>query len=291
LESFSSIGHRLNRLPDAPGPSPLFSLAETTQRDVDEPAERMPIEPGISDSTNELPGGTRMGSMFHQILERIDFDQVVGGPKDILKLGAAQQVVASAMSDYRIESSWAPRIAAMVARVLREPLDLDGTSLVLGRLAASRRRHEIEFFFPLAEPLPEGFEVPGCKVKTESCGEMVLRGFIDLVFQHEGRYYIADWKSNRLADGYGQDAMAREIQVAGYELQYRLYTIATLRWLKRLLGGSFDPQRQFGGALYIFIRGIESGRKQGVFHVRAQQLLPLEILQETVEKQIGGLQW
>lgn len=291
LESFSSIGHRLNRLPDTHGPSPLFSLAETTQRDVDEPAERMPIEPGISDSTNELPGGTRMGSMFHQVLERIDFDQVVGGPKDILKLGAAQQVVTSAMSDYRIESSWAPRIAAMVARVLREPLDLDGTSLVLGRLAASRRRHEIEFFFPLAEPLLEGFEVPGCKVKTESCGEMVLRGFIDLVFQHEGRYYIADWKSNRLADGYGQDAMAREIQVAGYELQYRLYTIATLRWLKRLLGGSFDPQRQFGGALYIFIRGIESGRKQGVFHVRAQQLLPLETLQETVEKQIGGLQW
>jgi len=291
LESFSSIGHRLNRLLDAPGPSSVFSLAETSQRDVDEPAEPMTIEPGISDFTDDLPGGTRMGSMFHQILERIDFDGVVDGPKDILKLKAAQQVVAAAMSDYGIESSWAPRIAAMVARVLRQPLELDGSPLVLGRLASNRRRHEIEFFFPLAAPLPDGLEVSGRDVKTESCGEMVLRGFIDLVFQHDGRFYIADWKSNRLADGYGQEAMAREIEAAGYELQYRLYTIAALRWLKRLLGDGFDPGRHFGGALYIFIRGVGSGGQNGIFHVPAQQLLPVKNLQATIEKQIGGLQW
>jgi len=291
LESFSSIAHRLHRLEDFPGPLSVFSLAETTQRDVDEPADPVLIGSGGGDSSDELPGGTRMGSMFHQVFEQIDFGQVMDGPQDILKLEMAQQVVASAMSDYRIESSWAPRIAAMVAKVLRQPLDLDGGPLALGRLAPSRRRHEIEFFFPLAEPLPEELEVPGCEVKTESCGEMVLRGFIDLVFEHEGRFYIADWKSNRLADGYGQDAMAREIEAAGYELQYRLYTIAALRWLKRLLGDGFDPQRHFGGALYIFIRGVESGGTQGVFHVQPQKLLPLETLQATVEKQIGGLPW
>jgi exodeoxyribonuclease V beta subunit len=289
LESFSSIGHRLNRILDAPGPLSAFSLAESTPRDVDEPADRMSTEPGIPDFPDELPGGTRMGSMFHQILERIDFDQVMDGPKDILRGGAAQQVVATAMSDYRIESSWAPRIAALVAQVLREPLDLDGSPLVLGRLAYNRRRHEIEFFCPLEASLPEGLNAPGCEVKTESCGEMVLRGFIDLVFQHDGRFYIADWKSNRLADGYGPDAMAREIQAAGYELQYQLYTIATLRWLKGLLGDGFDPQRHFGGALTIFIRGVGSGDRHGVFHVNAQQLLPLEALQAAVEKQIGGL--
>lgn len=291
LESFSSIGHRLNRLREILNPPSFFSLAQSTQRDMDEPADRMPIEPGISDSTDDLPGGTRMGSMFHQIFERIDFDRVVDGPKDILKLEAVRQVVASAMSDYRIDSSWAPRIAEVVARVLREPIVLDGTPLVLGRLTPKRRRHEIEFFFPLEESLPEELKETGCEVKTESCGEMVLRGFIDLVFEHAGRYYIADWKSNRLAEGYGQDAMAREIEAAGYELQYRLYTIATLRWLKRLLGDGFDPELHFGGALYIFVRGVGSGGRNGVFHVPAQQLLPLKTLQTTVEKQIGGLQW
>jgi len=291
LESFSSIGHRLHRLEGAFGPASVFNLAEATQRDVDEPADRMPIEPGISDSTDDLPGGTRMGSMFHQIFERIDFDSVIDGPRDILKMEAAQQVVASAMSDYRIESSWAPRIAAMVARVLREPIVLDGTPLALGKLPPKGRRHEIEFFFPLEASSPEELEVPGCEVKTESCGEMVLRGFIDLVFEHADRYYIADWKSNRLADGYGQDAMAREIEAAGYELQYRLYTIATLRWLQRLLGDGFDPELHFGGALYIFIRGVGSGGQNGVFHVPARQLLPVKTLQATVEKQIGGLQW
>ncbi|WP_319525558.1 UvrD-helicase domain-containing protein [uncultured Desulfosarcina sp.] len=291
LESFSSIGHRLNRGRTPFGPPSFFSLEESAQREMDEPADRFPVEAAISDTTDELPGGTRMGSMFHQIFEQVDFDRVLEGPEDILKLETVRQVVASALSAYRIDSSWTPRIAAMVAKVLREPIDLDGTSLVLGGLAPERRRHEIEFFFPLAKSLSRISEVPGCEVKTEACGEMVLRGFIDLVFEHDGRYYIADWKSNRLADGYGQDAMAREIEAAGYALQYRLYTIATLRWLKRMLGDGFDPQHHFGGALYIFIRGVGSGGKNGMFHVPAQELLPLETLQATVEKQVGGLQW
>ncbi|BBO73362.1 hypothetical protein DSCW_07790 [Desulfosarcina widdelii] len=291
LESFSSIGHRLNRLIDASGLPSVFSPAETTQRDMDEPADRLFAESEILGSIDKLPGGTSMGSMFHQIFERIDFDRVIDGPKNILELEAAEQVVVSAMFDYRIESSWAPRIADVVARVLREPIVLDGAPMVLGRLAPKRRRHEIEFFFPLVETLPEGVEVPGCDTKIQSCGEMVLRGFIDLVFEHDGRYYIADWKSNRLADGYDQEAMASEIEAAGYDLQYRLYTIATLRWLKRLLGDGFDPELHFGGALYIFIRGVGSGGQNGVFHVPAHQLLPLKTLQSTVEKQIGGLQW
>ena len=67
----------------------------------------------------------------------------------------------------------------------------------------------------------------------------MIRGFIDLVFYWQGRYYIADWKSNRLEDGYDQAAMAREMAAAGYELQYQLYTIATLRWLKRPAGRPF----------------------------------------------------
>ena len=120
---------------------------------------------------------------------------------------------------------------------------------------------------------------------------MVIRGFIDLVFLWQGRYYIADWKSNWLEEGYGQSAIAREMALAGYELQYQLYTIATLRWLKRQLGDRFDPHHHFGGAFYIFIRGMAAGGQDGIFHVTPDQLLPLEALQESIQKKIAGLQW
>jgi exodeoxyribonuclease V beta subunit len=120
---------------------------------------------------------------------------------------------------------------------------------------------------------------------------MVIRGFIDLVFFWQRRYYILDWKSNRLETGYDQKSMSLEMASAGYDLQYQLYTIATLRWLQQRLGKAFDPQRHFGGAFYLFIRGMGAGGQAGVFHVRAEQLLPQNALQEKIQKQIAGLRW
>jgi exodeoxyribonuclease V beta subunit len=82
--------------------------------------------------------------------------------------------------------------------------------------------------------------------------------------------------------------MAREMTSAGYELQYQLYTIATLRWLGRQLGDQFDPLRHFGGALYLFIRGMGGGGRDGVFHVTPEQLLPQETLEESIHRQMAG---
>ena len=85
--------------------------------------------------------------------------------------------------------------------------------------------------------------------------------------------------------------MAREMASAGYMLQYQLYTIATLRWLKRQLGDRFEPHNHFGGAFYLFIRGMGTGRQDGIFNIPPEQLLPLEVLEETIQRQIAALQW
>jgi exodeoxyribonuclease V beta subunit len=118
-----------------------------------------------------------------------------------------------------------------------------------------------------------------------------VRGFIDLVFTWQDCFYIADWKSNRLAQGYHQDAMAREMKAAGYDLQYQLYSLSTLRWLRQRLGGRFDPQHHFGGVYYLFIRGMGGKADEGAFHVPAQQLLPVEALEETIIKRIADIPW
>ena len=289
LESFSSIGRRLVQSRDAGGRAADFSLIDEGRREDDEPSAISPLEAMDSDLFVGLPGGTRMGSMFHYIFEHIDFQTVMNGPADILVDEGARLVVESALALFRIDPVWAPPITRLVFATLSMPIDANGSPLILGRLGPDHRRHEIEFYFPLVEPLLHRIRVPGCTVSGDPCGEMVIRGFIDLVFLWQGRYYIADWKSNRLVDGYGQSAMAEEISRAGYELQYQLYTIATLRWLKRCLGDRFDPQHHFGGVLYLFIRGMGTGGRNGIFHVSPDQLLPMETLEEAIQKKIAGL--
>ncbi|MBC2712772.1 MAG: UvrD-helicase domain-containing protein [Desulfosarcina sp.] len=291
LESFSSIGHRIRQSRDVHGRPAPFCLIDAIRREDDEPAASAhpePMEPALSDG---LPGGTRMGSMFHHIFENIDFQAVMTGPADILANDGARFVIESAIALYRIEPRWSPQIAWMIATTLRTPIDANGTSFVLGRLTPTQRRHEMEFYFPLVASLPTRVPVPGCTASGDPSREMFIRGFIDLVFSWQGRYYIADWKSNRLEEGFHQAAMAREMASAGYELQYQLYTVAALRWLKRQLGDRFDPYHHFGGAFYFFIRGVGAGGQDGIFHVTPEQLLPLGALQKTIQQQIAGLKW
>jgi exodeoxyribonuclease V beta subunit len=291
LESFSSIGHRIGPT-TAPGDVPVsFNLMEATGRDMDEPAEPTVWGPVVDDPADELPGGTRMGSMFHHIFENVDFQAVMDGPADILTLDPVDQLVVAAMDLFRIDRRWKAQVARMVAATLRMPIELDGERLTLGQLAPERRRHEMEFYYPLAGLNPGGRQINGCSLTSDGCGNMVIRGFIDLVFLWRDRYYIADWKSNRLDAGYHQAAMAREIAAAGYELQYMLYTIATLRWLKQRLGRRFDPHLHFGGALYLFIRGSFAGAPGSVFHVGPEKLLPLESIEAAIRKKLARIAW
>src|SRR5260221_7914038 len=80
------------------------------------------------------------------------------------------------------------------------------------------------------------------------------------VFCHEGRYWVLDYKSNHLGpDGaaYGQEALARAMLHHRYDVQAALYLLALHRLLRSRLGTAYEPQRQLGGALYYFLRGID----------------------------------
>ena len=284
LESFSSLVHRSHASPSDSFRE--FGMTDEQRRDDDEPDADAP--PVITEAADSLPGGADMGSMFHHVFENIDFSAVLDGPADILDDPSIARIIAHAADMYRVDRSWLSPIGAVVADTLRSPMAVNGASLVLGALTPAQRRHEMEFFFPLAPgPFPD-VTVSGCRVTGMRCNRMVLRGFIDLVFKWRGRFYIADWKSNRLAAGYDQPAMDAEMSSAGYTLQARLYAVATLRWLRRQLGDRFDPQRQFGGVLYLFLRGIKPEGGTGVYHIAPEVLLPLDVLQETIQKTIAG---
>jgi exodeoxyribonuclease V beta subunit len=104
----------------------------------------------------------------------------------------------------------------------------------------------------------------------------MLKGFIDLVFRHEGRYYLLDYKSNWLGDNseaYTRDAMAAAMQSHRYDLQYQLYTLALHRYLRhRIADYAYDDH--FGGVIYLFLRGVDANDPQsGIFTTRPDPLL------------------
>jgi len=139
------------------------------------------------------------------------------------------------------------------------------------------RRNEIEFHFALRPVTVEHFVE--CLHRHDLLGlrdgfglrerlEGLMTGRIDLVYRHDERTYLLDYKSNRLAD-YSQAGLAREVRESEYDLQYVIYTLALHRWL-RFRNGNYDYDRDFGGVRYLFCRGLDPSRSDspGVFATR-----------------------
>ncbi len=106
-----------------------------------------------------------------------------------------------------------------------------------------------------------------------------LKGYIDLICEHDGRYYVVDYKSNFLGetlDDYGQPSLVAAMREGHYFLQYYLYAIAVHRYLGRRLP-RYDYDEHFGGVLYLFLRGMSptTGVSRGVFFEKP----PLQRLQ------------
>jgi exodeoxyribonuclease V beta subunit len=107
-----------------------------------------------------------------------------------------------------------------------------------------------------------------------------LKGFIDLVFEHDGRFYVVDYKSNHLGPmprDYGASSLVEAMLHHDYFLQYHLYVVAVHRWLSRRLR-DYDYERHFGGVYYLFARGMSAEHPgMGVFvdrpsHARTEAL-------------------
>jgi exodeoxyribonuclease V beta subunit len=111
-----------------------------------------------------------------------------------------------------------------------------------------------------------------------------MKGFIDLVFEWRGRYYLLDWKSNYMGpavDDYGPEALGRSMEGNWYILQYHIYAVALHRYLERRLSG-YSYERHFGGTFYVFLRGVDPvrGSRFGIYRDRppAERIMALNTL-------------
>ena len=115
-----------------------------------------------------------------------------------------------------------------------------------------------------------------------------MTGSLDLFFEHDGKYYVADYKSNIITEhrnkpgSYNREAMQRTIYDSHYDFQYVIYTVAMHRFLKHKLGDSYDYDTHIGGIYYLFLRGMRgenseiNGSVPGVYYVR----LPRELVEK-----------
>jgi exodeoxyribonuclease V beta subunit len=116
----------------------------------------------------------------------------------------------------------------------------------------------------LLQIIREGGDVD---LHAEKAQKAYLTGFIDLVIRQNGKYYILDYKSNHLGDSvedYSTDVLQKSIRDSGYDVQYHLYIVALIRLLKKAIP-EFDYDRDFGGALYLYVRGMREGQSSGIW--------------------------
>ncbi|RKR02422.1 DNA helicase/exodeoxyribonuclease V beta subunit [Kushneria sinocarnis] len=271
--------------------------------DLEVLTERNPVPLPPAQRLIDFPRGPRAGTFLHGLFERVDFDRLASldDPASAHRRELAALIPAR-LARRGFEAYWADILLEWMARVLPAPLHPAVPGLSLARL--DHWRIELEFWLPTRyadshrlddlvrrhEPLQ--VERPAL-AERELTG--MLKGYIDLLFEFEGRYYLLDWKSNHLGDRpehYDEPAMLAAVGEHRYDLQYVLYTLALHRLLRTRLA-DYDYERHCGGVFYAFLRGMNGeGDGRGVLHRRPSRTL-IEMLDgwldgESVEIEPAG---
>ncbi|HFK3743323.1 TPA: exodeoxyribonuclease V subunit beta [Citrobacter freundii] len=217
---------------------------------------------------HQFPRGASPGTFLHSLFENLDFTQPVDPHwvEEQLALGG-------------YDAHWTPVLTEWLDAILQAPLNETGVSL--SQLSAREKQVEMEFYLPISQPLMANqldalirqYDPlsAGCPALDFMQVRGMLKGFIDLVFRHQGRYYLLDYKSNWLGEdssAYTQQAMASAMQAHRYDLQYQLYTLALHRYLRHRIA-DYDYERHFGGVIYLFLRGVDrENPQQGIYATR-----------------------
>jgi len=234
----------------------------------------------------EFSRGVRAGNFFHSVYEDLDF---TCRDPEVVKNLVAQKLEMFGFDP----AEWRTAAPAMM-QTLNTCLDHDLPGLKLGSVPGDHRLNELEFIFPVANGMSEKetvnaghlvalFAEYGSPAVPDEYPKQIghlgfaplkgfLKGFIDLIFEFQGRWYLVDYKSNFLGERFSDYTGERLTQAMAdhhYFLQYHIYTAALHRYLAWRMPG-YDYNNHFGGVYYLFIRGMspETGPNCGVFRDR-----------------------
>lgn len=232
----------------------------------------------LEQSIFTFPRGAAIGTFLHTIFEEIDYTKPASCEE-------TTHTLRSLMEINSIDPEWETVLLNMISTTLTTPMDNKG--FTLDTLTSQSKLVEMEFLIPIEhlncdefnsilleyeELYSQGNHLAFDDVKG------LLKGFIDLTFYHDGKYYVLDWKSNHLGDeieAYSQGAMSEAIADHRYDVQYNLYTLALHRFLGKKIS-NYDYNTHVGGCYYIFLRGLQSGTDFGIYFKKPK----LELIEE-----------
>ena len=226
--------------------------------------------------------GNRYGVALHAALEHADFGAWHGWQPGDAAPADESTVIADALRDEGYAADVLDDGIALTTQLVGQTLTValpEGVRLC--DVPASERRAEIEFQFSLqpvqVEALLRLLHAHGVVRERHGFGprqklEGLMTGLVDLTYRHAGKWYVLDYKSNRLP-GYDDAAMAQAMAHSEYDLQALIYTLALHRWLRFRLRDGYDYARDFGGIRYVFCRGLDAGHDESP-GIHAQRFPP-----------------
>lgn len=220
----------------------------------------------------DFPKGAEAGNFFHSFIENLDFS---ADDSSIFSLAEKK------LAEFGFEVFWAEVIADFARRLISMELSQSGRSFSFSSINNKSRINEMGFYYPIRKLTSESLT----GIFSDSFKNMeklnfypvsgFMRGFMDMIFEKDGLYYLVDWKSNHLGDEiekYSPDRLKEAMDSEYYILQYHLYIIALDRYLASRIAG-YSYSEHFGGVFYVFLRGISPEGKYGVFFDRPDEAL------------------
>ena len=223
----------------------------------------------------DLPRGKQVGTVLHRHFENCYFSDLAN-TEEIDKLRQSLQ----------LDETFTEPLQNWLQQISHTPLSNE-IGITLADLANTDCIKEMPFYMAIREhfnveafnrALKAHHHLPSEPLQFEQI-QGIVRGSIDLVFRHNGKYYLVDYKSNflgsTLAD-YNQEALKKEMLHSHYDWQYLIYTLALHRYLQSVVP-HYDYARDFGGVFYLFLRGMNGEPQSGVFYDRPSVELITEL--------------
>lgn len=243
-----------------------------------------PEQPADGTDIFAFERGARAGILMHSLFEQLDFTSA--SPQVV------DELVGRELERQGFERKWLPCLSGMVMEVLSASIDSPSGSFALQELRPGSWTTELEFHIPLKQitspslgallarhgAAPEGADLLRLAGSLDfRPAKGVLMGFMDMVFEAGGKFWLIDWKSNHLGntpEAYHQEALHSAMDEHLYRLQYLLYTVALDRYLAMRVPG-YSYEKRFGGVIYMFLRGVRSanGDSTGIFRDRPPESL------------------
>ncbi|WP_169785694.1 exodeoxyribonuclease V subunit beta [Enterobacteriaceae endosymbiont of Plateumaris consimilis] len=222
----------------------------------------------IKKTSHTFPTGKKIGIILHEIFEKLDFT------KKIL-----YSFIKKKLFNKEIDCSWYTILIKWLTNILHHPLGID--KIILNKIQNKNKITELEFYLHINNKLciMKLYNII-CKYdkisrklpKLNNDFQGILKGFIDLVFLWNKKYYLIDYKSNWLGKNYNKYTkkyMEKNICLNRYDLQYQIYTLALHKYLCSRIK-NYNYEKHFGSVIYLYIRGINNieNNSNGIWEVR-----------------------